>query len=371
MVSHVRWKLNRVLDVMESSGIDALVVTQPPNVTYFTGVSRSSGIVLVIEGKGLITALVPALDYWRVASTVKLNEIVIKPYATYQLPDIDLKLVEVPHVYVPKVLKESGYGRVAFDNPYGKIGYEVEKTLGAKAVDFSESIADIRAIKQQEELELMKKALSITEEALERILSELKPGTSERVIAAKLEYYMRYSGAGGLAFDSIVAFGSNSAFPHAVVTDKTLEEGDPVVIDAGAQVENYSSDLTRTVLVGNVSSEVRRAVEVVSEAVDVAIDAIREGIAAEEVDTKARDIIRRAGLGKYFVHSLGHGVGVEVHEKPRLAQGSKDFLKDGMVVTIEPGIYIPGKYGVRIENMVVVRKDRPEVLNKLSKVLLI
>ncbi|MEM0066766.1 MAG: Xaa-Pro peptidase family protein [Sulfolobales archaeon] len=365
----MKWKLKKVLDVMESNNIDALIFTQPSNVTYLIGIPRSSGIVLLIEKNGGVTALVPALDYWRVVSTAKLSELVVVPYATYQLPDIDLRLSEAPHSYIPKVLKERGLVKVAVDNPYGRIVYEVERNLGIKVADFSESIADLRAIKTHEELEVMKKALYITEGAVEKALSELKPGVSEKVIAATIEYYMRLSGADGLAFESIVAFGENAAYPHAVVTDRPLRGGEPVVIDVGAQVESYSSDLTRTILVGKVSSEVRRSVEVVSEAVDAAIDSVYDGAAAEEVDAKARDIVRRAGLGKYFVHSLGHGVGIEVHEKPRIAQGSKDVLKEGMVITIEPGVYVVGKYGVRIENMVVVWKGKAEILNRLSKII--
>ncbi|MEM2007312.1 MAG: aminopeptidase P family protein [Sulfolobales archaeon] len=365
----MKWKFERVLDIMETNSIDVLILTQPSNVTYLTGISRSSGTVLVVERGGSVTALVPALDYWRVVNTSRLSELVVKPYATYQLPDIDLRLVELPHSYIPKMLKELGLVKVAADNPYGRIVFEVEKSLGIKVTDLSESIADLRAIKHQEELELMKRALSITEGAVEKALSELKPGVSEKVIAATIEYYMRLSGADGLAFESIVAFRDNAAYPHAVVTDRLLRNGDPVVIDVGAQVESYSSDLTRTVLVGGVSDEVRRSVEVVSEAVDAAVDAVCDGVVAEEVDTRARDVVRRAGLGKYFVHSLGHGVGIEVHEKPRIAQGSKDVLKEGMVVTIEPGVYVVGQYGIRIENMVVVRKGRAEPLNRLSKVI--
>ncbi|MEM1622647.1 MAG: Xaa-Pro peptidase family protein [Sulfolobales archaeon] len=365
----MKWKLKRVLDVMELNNIDVLIFTQPPNVTYLTGVPRSSGTVLIIEKGGSVTALVPALDYCRVVNTSKLSELIVEPYATYQLPDVDLRLSEVPHSYIPKMLKERGLLRVAVDNPYGRVAYEIEKNLGIRVVDFSEPIADLRAIKTHEELELMKKALSITEGAVEKALSELKPGVPERIIAATIEYYMRLSGADGLAFESIVAFGDNAAYPHAVVTDRPLKDGDPVVIDVGAQVESYSSDLTRTILVGKVSSEVRRSVEVVTEAVDVAIDSVYDGVTAEEVDAKARGVLRRAGLGKYFVHSLGHGVGIEVHEKPRIAQGSKDVLKEGMVVTIEPGVYVVGKYGVRVENMVVVGKGRAEVLNRLSKII--
>ncbi len=360
-------RLNAVLNLMEQLNVDMLVVTQPPNVTYFTGIPRSSGIALVIERDGPLVALVPALDYWRAIHSARASGLAVKPYAMYKLPDIDLQLVEPPHVYVAKIVKERG-PRVAVDNPYGRVGFEIERIPGVRVVDFSEQISDLRAVKQQEELDLMRRALSIAEGAVEKVLGELRPGVSERTIAAALEYYMRLGGADGLAFESIVAFGANAAYPHATVTDRTLREGDPVVIDVGAQVESYSSDLTRTVLVGGVSSEVKRAVEVVSEAVDAAVDRVRDGVAAEDVDTAAREVVRRAGLGKYFVHSLGHGVGIEVHEKPRLAQGSKEVLKEGMVVTIEPGVYVPGAYGVRIENMVLVKKGGAEVLNRLPKI---
>ncbi|MDW8011015.1 MAG: M24 family metallopeptidase, partial [Sulfolobales archaeon] len=318
---------------------------------------------------GLVTALTPALDYWRITDTTKLGELAVVPYSTYQLPDIDLKLVEPPHLYIPKMLKEVGKVKIAVDNPFGRIAFEIEKNLGVRIQDLSEVIADLRTIKHLEELEIMKKALSITERAVERALSELKPGVTEKSIAAVVEYYMKLFGADGLAFESIVAFGSNAAYPHATVTDRTLRRDDVVVIDVGAQIENYSSDLTRTVLVGSVEEEVRKVVEVVSEAVDVAVDSVRDGVEACEVDSRAREVLKRAGLSKYFIHSLGHGIGVEVHEKPRLAQGSKDVLKEGMVVTIEPGVYIPGKYGVRIENMVLVRESGAEVLNKLGKLL--
>lgn len=367
----VKSKLSSVLDLIELNNVDALVVTQPSNVTYLAGFPKSSGTVLYVEKSGSVTAFVPALDYWRAKHSMKLSELVIMPYATYQLPDIELKLVEPPHTYIPSMLKGKGAVRVAADNPYNRVVFEIEKNLGTRVVDLSEPIADLRAIKSSEELELMKRALSITEGAVEKALGELRPGVSERAVAASVEYYMRIGGADGLAFESIVAFGSNAAYPHATTTGRTLRDEDSVVIDVGAQVENYSSDLTRTILSRGISSEVKRTVGIVSEAVDAAVDAVREGVAAEDVDSKAREVVRKAGLGKYFIHSLGHGVGIEVHEKPRLAQGSKDVLKEGMVVTIEPGVYVPGEYGVRIENMVLVKKSGCEVLNKLSKILVL
>jgi len=324
--------------------------------------------VLIVERDGSVTALVPALDYWRAVDNIKLEKVTVVPYATYELPDIELKLVQPPHVYVPEVLKGHSIRKVGVDNPYSRLVSEVEKTLGSKVLDLSEEIADARAIKHEEELELMRRALHITERSVEKVLKDLKPGVSEKAVAALVEYYMRSGGADGLAFETIVAFGPDAAYPHATVTDRTLREKDVVIMDLGAQVSSYSSDLTRTALVGNVG-EVRKVAEVVSEAVTVSIDSVKDGVPAEEVDGRARDVIRRSGYGKYFVHSLGHGVGIEVHEKPRIAQGSKDVLRDGMVVTIEPGVYIPGRFGVRIENMVVVRKYKAEVLNSLATII--
>lgn len=360
-------KVRSVLGLMDARGIDALVVASPANVTYLTGLPRSSGTVLLIRRDGRVLALTPALDYWRVLDSVRGVEVL--PYATYSLPDFEVALVEPPHTYIPKLLKSEGVSRVASDSPYTRISAEVGKTLGTEVEDLSDALADLRAVKTSEELELMRRALAITEKAVEEVLGEVGAGATERAIAALVEYRIRLGGADGLAFESIVASGPNSSYPHATVTDRAIGSGEPVTIDVGAQLRGYCSDLTRTVLVGPVPNEVRRAIELVAEAIDEATDAIRDGVSAEEVDARAREVIRRAGLGKYFIHSLGHGVGVEVHEKPRLAQGSKDVLREGMVVTVEPGIYVPGKFGVRIENMVLVTKTRGETLNRLAKVI--
>jgi len=321
-----------------------------------------------VDRDGFVTAFVPALDYWRALDYIKLEKFTVVPYATYKLPDMELNVVQPPHEYVPEVLKKLSARKVGVDNPYNKLVDEIRKTMGPNVLDLSERIADARAIKHEEEVELMRKALRITEESVEKVLNELKPGVSEKAVAALVEYHMRSEGADGLAFETIVAFGPNAAYPHATVTDRTLGKDDIAVMDLGAQVSSYSSDLTRTILVGNVG-EVKKVVEVVSEAVAVSIDFVKDGVSAEEVDGKARDIIRKSGYGKYFIHSLGHGVGIEVHEKPRIAQGSKDVLREGMVVTIEPGVYIPGKFGVRIENMVLVRKYGAEVLNSLRTII--
>lgn len=345
-----------------------LLITQPSNVVYLSGFPRSSGTVLIVDRDGLVTALVPALDYWRALDYIRLEKFTVVPYATYKLPDVELNIVQPPHIYVPEVLKGLSAKKVGVDNPYSRLVNEIEKVLGSPVQDLSERIADVRAIKHEEEVELMRKALHITEKSIRNVLNEFKPGISEKAIAALAEYHIRSEGADGLAFETIVAFGPNAAYPHATVTDRTLGKNDVVVMDLGAQVNNYSSDLTRTILVGNME-EVKKVIEIVSEAVAASIDFVRDGASAEEIDGKARDIIRKSGYGKYFIHSLGHGVGIEVHEKPRIAQGSKDVLREGMVVTIEPGVYIPGKFGVRIENMVVVRKYRAEVLNSLETII--
>jgi Xaa-Pro dipeptidase len=359
-------KVRGVLELVEFHGLEVLVVESPANVTYLTGLPRSSGTVLLVWRDGRVLALTPALDYWRVLNSVKGVEVL--PYATYSLPDFEVTLVEPPHTYIPKLLKSEGVSRVGSDSPYTRVSAEVGKALDVEVRDFSEVLADLRAVKTPEELELMRRALAITEKAVEEVLGEVRVGTTEKTIAALVEYRIKLGGAEGLAFESIVASGPNSSYPHATVTDRVIGSGEPVTIDVGARFREYCSDLTRTVLVGPAPAEVRRVLELVAEAVDEATDAVKEGVTSEEVDTRAREVIRRAGLGRYFIHSLGHGVGVEVHERPRLAQGSKEVLREGMVVTIEPGVYVPGRFGVRIENMVLVTKTRGEILNRLSKI---
>jgi Xaa-Pro aminopeptidase len=195
----------------------------------------------------------------------------------------------------------------------------------------------------------------------------LRPGVKEAEVAAEMEYAARRAGAEEMSFPTIVASGARSALPHGRATQQAVAPGGFVVCDFGVILAGYCSDQTRTVWVGAASKPARDAYEAVREAQEAAIAAVRPGVSAGEVDAAARKVLRKAGLGRYFTHSTGHGVGLEIHEAPRVAAGQKELLKPGMVITIEPGVYFPGEWGVRIEDMVAVREGGCEVLTPTGK----
>lgn len=217
--------------------------------------------------------------------------------------------------------------------------------------------ASIRSSKTDGEVKKIKNAQSITDKAFKEILYFIKPGVTEKEIKAKLEYIMFSLGADGLAFETIVASGINGAKPHAVPSDKKIKNGEFVTIDFGARLDNYNSDMTRTVAVGKISKEMEYIYSLVLLAHEKGRDALKPGIACKDADAAARKVIIDAGYGDYFTHSLGHGVGIEIHESPRLSAKSEEILKVGDIVTVEPGIYIEDFCGVRIENMYVITRD--------------
>ena len=233
----------------------------------------------------------------------------------------------------------------------------------------AEKISEIRVIKDDGEIARMRRAAAIAREALLGIRDRIKPGVSEREIALEIEYRMRQGGAEGVSFPVIVASGVNSALPHATPQERRIERGDALVVDFGAIYEGYHSDETWTCFVGEASDRQRDVYGLVKEAHDRALDAVKAGIPCCEIDRIARGCIEDGGMGAYFSHGTGHGVGLDVHEAPRLAAGSERVLEAGMVITIEPGVYIPGLWGVRIEDMVMVSDDGCEVLTGMSKAL--
>ena len=241
-------------------------------------------------------------------------------------------------------------------------GFTLNKTNGI--------FNSFRCSKTEEEVENIKKAQSITDKAFTEILPFIKPGVTEKEIRAKLEYIMLTLGADGLAFETIVASGANGAKPHAVPSDKKIEAGEFVTIDFGARLNNYDSDMTRTVAVGEITKEMEEVYNIILLAHEKGRDALKPGVPCKEVDAIARKVIEEHGYGEYFSHSLGHGVGIEIHESPRLSTKSNDVLKVGDVVTVEPGIYIENKFGVRVENMYVITRDGYENLTVSDKKLI-
>jgi Xaa-Pro aminopeptidase len=221
----------------------------------------------------------------------------------------------------------------------------------------------LRAIKRADEIAKIRKALKITALAIEFIRDFIRPGVKELEIAAELERFVRYQGAIGAAFDIIVASGANSCHPHHLPTSKRLADNDVVLIDLGVDYLGYKSDLTRVFFLGKINGLARRIYDLVLKSQEKAIKKIRPGVGADLIDAASRKYIDTKGYGKYFVHSLGHGVGINIHEDPCIASKSDDILREGMVFTVEPAVYLPGKFGIRIEDMVLVTKKGCEVLS--------
>jgi Xaa-Pro aminopeptidase/Xaa-Pro dipeptidase len=271
---------------------------------------------------------------------------------------------------VAGAIADLGMERVGIESAAVTLDSYLALRKRAPGVDFkplSEEIDPLRIIKEGEEAALIREAARRAARALTETLEEIRPGVTEQEIVAILEMKMRWAGGEGPSFETIVASGPNAALPHAAPGSRAIEDGDFVTIDYGTVWEGYHSDETCTVAVGRVTERQAAVYRVVKEAHDRTIDAVREGISCREVDAVARGHIDRAGYGPHFAHGTGHGVGLEIHEPPRLSGRSNDILKEGMVVTVEPGIYLPGQWGVRIEDTVLVEKDGCEILTKMSK----
>lgn len=363
-------RLKKLEEIMDGSSLDATLVAYEWNVFYFTEVPRPAGTYLLIIKGWTPKLLVPALDYWRVSS--KISDAEILPYSTYDIPGIEAKpITKNLAAWITEQLKSLNPKRVGIDFSYiTSLGLKVKESLTGftEVVDIGEEITKARRIKEDREISLMREALRITEESLRKTLDYLRPGIREYEVAALLEGSMRSLGSDGYAFETIVASGPNGAYPHALPSERAINEGDEVVIDMGARFGGYCADMTRTPVIGKPSKELTNVLGALDKAVAEAIDYVAPGIKASEVDAVARKTLERMGYAKYFIHSLGHGVGVEVHESPRVAQGVNDVLEPGMVITIEPGIYINGKFGARIENMVLVTKSGRETLNKMPRI---
>ncbi len=236
-----------------------------------------------------------------------------------------------------------------------------------EVVEIDQIIRNQRMIKSKQEIEKIEKAIDIAQKSFLEMLNFIKAGRTEREVAAYLEYKMKSLGAEGPSFDTIIASGCRSAMPHGVASDKVIEKGDLIVVDFGCVYDGYVSDITRIVSVGEPTDEMRKVHSIVLNAQREAIENAKNEMRGDEIDNFARRYIEKAGYGDKFGHGLGHGIGLEVHEAPRVSKLSKDIIKKGMVFTIEPGIYLEGKFGVRIEDDVVMEKDRVRVLTSLDR----
>lgn len=349
-----------VKDYLKVSSSDAALIVSPENRFYFTNFASSDGFLLVSADRA---AFITDGRYIEAAQkTVKNCEVMLQSQTISQIKD---------------VLTALGAKSVAVEAERMTLKQYAEF---ARALDGIDIVCDgeldvviekIRSIKSKSQVEKIIKAQRIAEAAFEHILTFIKEGVTEKEVALELDYYMLSHGADGLSFETIAVSGKNSSKPHGVPSDKKIEKGDFVTMDFGAVVEGYHSDMTRTVAVGFVTDEQKNVYETVLKAQAAAQAAASSGVCCADVDKAARDVIENAGYGEYFNHSTGHGVGVEIHEYPRLSKLCKTALSVGNVVTDEPGIYIPEKFGVRIEDMLLITENGCENLTRAPKELII
>jgi Xaa-Pro aminopeptidase len=272
-----------------------------------------------------------------------------------------------------EAVQEQSVHRMGYEDAYMTVkDYEMySKALSCELVPATELLLELRRVKDQEELASMTAAQRIAEQALEDILKEIRPGVTEKEIAARLQYLMLHYGAENMSFDPIVVSGPNGSLPHGVPSEREIRAGEFVTMDFGCIYHGYCSDMTRTVAVGSATEEMRTVYETVLAAQAAGIAAARAGVCGKDVDGAARSVIEAAGYGSYFGHGFGHGVGVEIHEGPNASSANDKPLPAGAVISAEPGIYLPGKLGVRIEDVIVITESGCENLTRAPKELLV
>ena len=274
--------------------------------------------------------------------------------------------------WINEAIELTGIKRVGFEDETMTVaGHRLySETLRAELLPASSFMQNLRARKDARELECLEQAQRIAEKALAQILTELRPGITEKEVAARLQYLMLHFGAEKMSFDPIVAGGPNGSMPHAVPTDRELRSGEFVTMDFGCVYRGYCSDMTRTVAIGQPTEEMKKVYDTVLSAQFAGLAAARAGATGAEIDGAARRVIEEAGYGEYFGHSFGHGVGVEIHESPSAAPGNDQSLPAGSVISAEPGIYLPGRFGVRIEDVVVLEEGGCRNITRACKQLL-
>lgn len=347
-------RLESLRSGLEEQGVDALLVTHPINRRYLTGFTGSSGWVLVTKDRPFL-----------------ISDFRYAQQGSEQAPHVSF----IDHggsffEAVARLCRETRVTKLAFEEAHltFQLYRQLTKALEGVALQpVSQVVEKLREIKSEDELAYIRQAASIVDHAFAHVLDFIRVGVTEREIEHRLEFAMRKEGATSSSFEIIVASGPRSALPHGVASDRVIQAGDLVTLDFGALYQGYCSDMTRTVVVGPAADWQREIYAIVLEAQKRAVAAIRPGITGKEVDAVARDFITEKGYGEQFGHSTGHGLGLEVHEAPTLSKRGETPLQAGMVVTVEPGIYLPDRGGVRIEDDVVVTKTGHEVFTHSTK----
>jgi len=339
---------------MLQKNIEAVLVTKCNNYMYLSGFTGSSAVLVITANDEV---LVTDFRYVEQAQ---------KQAPSYRIVESKGSMFGA----LNEIFENTKIERLAFEDSHMTVASfnENKKKLRInKWVPLGGIFEELRRIKDSDEIEIIRKAVKIADDAFKYILDLIKPGVAEVELGAELEYFMKKQGASGVSFESIIASGVRASMPHGVASEKRIEYGDVVTMDFGALYEGYCSDMTRTVFLGKPKEELKKIYGIVLEAQKMGLENVISGRTGREIDFVVRQYIARAGFGDNFGHGLGHGVGLEIHEEPILSMSGEIKMEDGMVVTVEPGIYVNGLGGVRIEDMVVVRGSNPEILTTSVK----
>jgi len=350
-------RLARLREELDKKNMTAFLVSQPENRYYLSGFDGSAGYLFITPDKAVI-----ATDFRYIEQAKK------------QAPDLTVFQITgdmekwLPDLVTGEKTEKTGFeaGDISF-NTYHRMS-QILKRQNTRLVPLEGIVECLRAVKEPQEIELITRAAGIADRAFEYIADRLRPGMTEKEAAWEIEKLLRENGSERLPFPVIVASGPNAALPHATATDRPISEGEPVVFDLGARCGGYGSDLSRTICLGMPDETFRRVYDTVVGAQLTSLAIIKEGMTGEEADKLARTVISEAGYGDAFGHALGHGVGLATHERPRLGPGSQEIIVSGTVFTVEPGIYLPGWGGVRIEDLACIEDNKVNIISKARKV---
>lgn len=349
--------INKIREKLRKQNLDGMFVSREYNISYLTGFKSCEAYLLVSEKENI---------YWTDARYIEQ----VRQMRSFSRQNVRLRMTEQNGSVFDVIFdacRRLKLKRIGFEakhlsfSSYQKLKDKLKGT--AELVPTEDLIEGLRQIKTEDELVKIEQAVQITGRALNFVKDFISPGKKEIEIVGELERFIRYNGAANSSFEIIVASGINSSFPHHIPDKRIIRDNELVLVDIGVEYQGYKSDLTRVFFLGKITPLVQRIYHIVLGAQQEAIERIRPGVLASEIDKISRGYIEQKGFGKYFSHSLGHGVGLEVHEAPRIAQKTNQQLQPGMVFTIEPAIYLKGKFGIRIEDMVLVTKKGIEVIS--------
>lgn len=349
-------RVDRLFAVQDGVQYDALLITKLENIYYLSNFTGSTALLYLTPNRRFF-----------VTDSRYIEQVSLELFPGFELYDntnLDFSAA------IKDLMEKTHPKRLGFESPH--LPYDLyvklnEARPGVELVATKELVEDLREVKNPDEVERIRKAIRINEQAVSQLVEKIDESMTEADLAREYEYLIRKNGGKRNSFSPIIASGPRSSKPHAGFTDELPVPGTPITFDVGVFVDGYCSDMTRTYFYKDVSKEFEKIYNLVRESQQAGIDSIRAGITGQDGDKAARDVIEKAGYGDYFRHGTGHGIGIEVHEKPRLSKIFSGILKAGTPVTVEPGIYLPGKGGVRIEDIVLIKEDGAENLNQLSR----